>query len=49
VIFAKGQTDLVSGEKEKELFPNLQYPLKYSNSVTVLLNDENHSYDQVIR
>jgi hypothetical protein len=39
----------VSGQKEKDLFPDLQYPLKYSNYATVLLNDENHSYDQVIR
>ncbi len=27
----KGQTDLVSGKTEKELFPDLQYPLKFSN------------------
>ena len=45
----KGQEDLVSGAKEKELFPDLKFPLQYSNYCTVLLNDENHSYNDVIR
>jgi len=39
----------VSGAKEKELFPDLKFPLQYSNYCTVLLNDENHSYNDVIR
>jgi len=45
----KGQEDLVSGAKEKELFPDLKFPLQYSNYCTVLMNDENHSYNDVIR
>ena len=45
----KGQEDLVSGAKERELFPDLKFPLQYSNYCTVLLNDENHSYNDVIR
>ena len=45
----KGQVDLVSGQKEKELFPDLQYPLKYSNFCCQLINDEHHSYQEVIR
>jgi len=45
----KGQEDFVSGAKEKELFPDLKFPLQYSNYCTVLLNDENHSYNDVIR
>ena len=45
----KGQEDLVSGAKEKELFPDPKFPLQYSNYCTVLLNDENHSYNDVIR
>ena len=45
----KGQEDMVSGAKEKELFPDLKFPLQYSNYCTVLLNDENHSYNDVIR
>ena len=43
------QLDLKSGAKEKELFPDLQYPLRHSNYCVVLLNDENHSYEDVIR
>ena len=46
---AKAQTDLVSGLKEKELFPDLKFSLQYSNHCCVLLNDENHSYNDVIR
>ena len=45
----KAQYDLVSGLKEKELFPDLKFPLQYSNNCCVLLNDENHSYQDVIR
>ena len=45
----KAQADLVSGLKEKELFPDLKFPLQYSNQCCVLLNDENHSYQDVIR
>ena len=45
----KAQEDLVSGLKEKELFPDLKFPLQYSNHCCVLLNDENHSYQDVIR
>ena len=45
----KAQEDLVSGLKEKELFPDLKFPLQYSNQCCVLLNDENHSYQDVIR
>jgi uncharacterized membrane protein YozB (DUF420 family) len=41
--------DLLSAAKEKELFPDLKFPLQYSNYCTVLLNDENHSYNEVIR
>ena len=43
------QEDLVSGLKEKELFPDLKFPLQYSNQCCVLLIDENHSYQDVIR
>jgi len=46
---AKGQDDLVPGGKEKETFDDLKFPFKYSNYCTVLLNDENHSYQDVIR
>jgi len=45
----KAQYDLNSGLKEKELFPDLKFPLQYSNNCCVLLNDENHSYMDVIR
>ena len=45
----KGQYDLVSGLKEKELFPDLKFPLQYSNNCCVLINDENHSFHEVIR
>ena len=33
----KSQDDLVSGLKEKELFPDLKFPLQYSNHCCVLL------------
>ena len=41
--------DLVSATKEKELFPDLKFPLQYSNYCCVLLNDESHSYEEVTR
>ena len=44
----KSQTDLVSGLKEKELFPDLKFPLQYSNNCCVLMNDENHTFQDVI-
>ena len=31
------------------MFPDLKFPLQYSNNCCVLWNDENHSYNDVIR
>ena len=45
----KSLEDLVSGNKEKELFPDLKFPLQYSPYCCVLLNDESHSYEEVTR
>jgi len=45
----KSLDDLVSANKEKELFPDLKFPLQYSNYCCVLMNDASHSYEEVIR
>ena len=45
----KSLEDLVSGNKEKELFPDLKFPLQYSPYCCVLMNDESHSYEEVTR
>jgi E3 ubiquitin-protein ligase UBR2 len=37
------------GEKEKETWPDLRYTFQHSNYCILLINDDSHSYKEVIR